>query len=80
MEIWPQQACSTMFSLIPKIVTSERPIALIPTLIRRWEALRAPEVAKLQQKYRVDRDAADGRNGGRSPANGVGNSTGGGKI
>ena len=23
-----------------------------------------PEVAKWQQKYRVDRDAADGRNGG----------------
>ena len=30
-------------------VTSERPIALMPTLIRWWEALRAPEVAKWQQ-------------------------------
>ena len=29
-----------------KNVTSERPIALMPTLIRWWEALRAPEVAK----------------------------------
>ena len=28
------------------------------------EALRAPEVAKWQQKYRVDWDATDGRNGG----------------
>ena len=42
---WPQQACTTMF-LIPKNVTSERPIALMTTLIRWWEALRAPEVAK----------------------------------
>ena len=61
---WPQQACTRMFFLIPKNVTSERPIALMTTLIRWWEALRAPEVAKWQQKYRVDWDAADGRNGG----------------
>ena len=61
---WPQQACTTMFFLIPKNLTSERPIALMPTLIRWWEALRAPEVAKWQQKYRVDWDAIDGRNGG----------------
>ena len=61
---WPQQACTTMFFLIPKNVMSERPIALMPTLIRWWEALRAPEVAKWQLKYRVDWDATDGRNGG----------------
>ena len=61
---WPQQACTTMFFLIPKNVTSERPSALMPTLIRWWEALRAPEVAKWQQKYRVDWDATDGRSGG----------------
>ena len=60
---WPQQACTTMF-LIPKNVTSERPVALMPTLIRWWEALRASEVAKWQQKYCVDWDATDGRNGG----------------
>ena len=53
-----------MFFLIPKNVTSERPIALMPTLIRWWEALRAPEVAKWQQKYRVDWDATDDRDGG----------------
>ena len=29
-----------------------------------WKALRAPDVAKCQQKYRVDWDATDGRNGG----------------
>ena len=50
--------------LIPKNVTSERPIALMPTLIRCWEALRAFEVEKWKQKYRVDWDATDGRNGG----------------
>ena len=61
---WPQQACTSMFFLILKNVTSERPIALMPTLIRWWEALRAPEVAKWQQKYPVEWDVTDGRNGG----------------
>ena len=61
---WLQQACTTRFFLKPKNVTSERPIALVPTLIRWWKALRAPEVAKWQQKYRVDWDATDRRNGG----------------
>ena len=61
---WPQQACTTMFFLIPKNGTSERPIALVPMLIRWWEALRVPEVAKWQHKYQVDWDATDGRNGG----------------
>ena len=61
---WPQQACTAMFFLIPESVTSERPIALMPTLIRWWAALRAPDVAKWQQKYRVDLDPTDGRNGG----------------
>ena len=50
--------------LILKKVMNERSIALMPTLIRWWEALRASEVAKWQQKYRVDWGAADGRNGG----------------
>ena len=49
---YTQQACTTMFFLIPENVTSERPIALTPTLIRWWEALRAPDVAKWQQKCR----------------------------
>ena len=42
----------------------QRPIALMPTSVRWWEALRAPEVAKWQQKYRAEWDATDGRNGG----------------
>ena len=57
-------AATRMLFVIPKNVTSERPIALMPTLICWWEALRAPAVAKWQQKYRVDWDATDGRNGG----------------
>ena len=61
---WPQQACTTMFFLIPKCVTSERPIALVHSMIRWWEALRAPEVAKWQQKYRIEWDATEGRSGG----------------
>ena len=44
-----------------KNVTSERPIALMPTLIRWWEAMRAPEVAKWQQKYRVDHSKRCGK-------------------
>ena len=60
---WPQQACTTMFFIIPKNVTGERPIALMPTMIRWWEALRAPEVAKWQYTYRIEWDATDGRNG-----------------
>ena len=57
-------ACTSMFFLVPKNVTSERPIALMPTLIRWWEAMRASEVAKWQQKYRIEWDATDGRIGG----------------
>ena len=45
---WPQQACTTMFFLIPKNVTSERPLCA--------DAERAQEVAKWQQKYRMDWD------------------------
>ena len=52
---WPQQAGTTMLFLIPKNVTSERPIALMPTLMRWWEATRA--------KCRVDWDATHGQNG-----------------
>ena len=54
----------TMFSLIPKNVASERPIALQPSMIRWWEELRAPEVLRWQQKYRIEWDARDGRYGG----------------
>ena len=32
----PQQVCTTMLFLIPENVTSERPTALIPTLLRWW--------------------------------------------
>ena len=56
--------------LDPKNVTSERPIARMPTLIRWWEALRAPEVAKWQQKYGVDWDATDGSGVGNIDGNG----------
>ena len=61
---WPQQACTTMFFLIRENVTSGRPVAPMPTLIRWWKALSSPEVAKWQMKYRVGWDATDGRNGG----------------
>ena len=50
--------------LIPKNVTSERPTALLPTVIRWWEAVRASEVMEWQQRCRIEWDAIDGRNGG----------------
>ena len=46
--------------LDPKKGTSKRPMALMLTMIR-W---RAPEEAKWQDKYRVELDVTDGRNGG----------------
>ena len=36
---WPQQACTTMFFFKLKNVMSVRPVALMPTLIRWWEAV-----------------------------------------
>ena len=42
-------------------VRADYAFANVETLV---EALRAPEVANWQQKYRVDWDATDGRNGG----------------
>ena len=61
---WPQQACTKMFFLKSKNVTTERPIALMSAMVRWWEALRAPEVAKWQHKCRFEWDPTDGRNGG----------------
>ena len=55
----PQQTCTKMFFLIPKNVTSERQISLVPTLVGSIEGTRSGEVAK----YRVTWDATDGRNG-----------------
>ena len=65
---FPQQACTRMFFLTPKNVTTERPIALMPAMVRWWEALRAPEIAKWQHKYRFEWDTIDGRNGGAERA------------
>ena len=38
--------CTTMFFLIPKNVTSERPVALMPTLIRWWGAFEGTRSGK----------------------------------
>ena len=61
---WPEQVCTTMFFLILKDITSERPIALMPTMIRWCEALRASEMEKWHYKHRIDWDTRDRRNGG----------------
>ena len=51
--------CTTTFFLIPKNVTSERSIALVPTLILWLEWLRAPEVSQWQDRHRVGWGRAD---------------------
>ena len=62
---WPAQASTLPFLHFPKHVTSERPIALLPTLLRWWEWLRAPVVQEWEKKRRrVKWDATEGRNGG----------------
>ena len=76
---WPQQACTTIFFLIPKNVTSEQPIALMPTMIRWWEALTAPEVAKWQMKYRVEWECHRWSQR-RSTAHSLGNLVGDGQV
>ena len=53
-----------MFFLIPKNGTSERSLALLPTLIRWWEWFRASEVSRWQEWDRLGWDATDGRSGG----------------
>ena len=45
---WPQHACTKRFFLIPMNVTSERPIAFMPTLytlVGSLESARGSEVA-----------------------------------
>ena len=51
----------------------------MPTLIRSWEAMRALEVAKWQQRCRIDWDATDGRNL-RAQAYSMGNVDGDGEV
>ena len=57
---WPEQASTTMFLLILKNVTSERPTALLPTLSWWWRWLRAPMV----QEWMSKKKQYVGRNGG----------------
>ena len=61
--LWPQQACTTMYFLIPRNITRERSIALLGTIIRWWEGLRQGEVKEWQERYLVKWDATSGRNG-----------------
>ena len=70
---WPQQACTTMFFLIPKDVTSDR---LIDSLVGSLESTRSGEVA-------AEVSSGLGRHGlskRRRSANSVGSIDGNGKI
>ena len=57
---WPQEACTFFFEKKKKNATSERPNALLPTLVW-WDWLRALESKK---GTALEWDATDGRNGG----------------
>ena len=62
---WSQQACTTMFFLIFKNVTRERPVAFMPTvdpLVASLESTGSGKVAV--EVVELDWDATDGRNGG----------------
>ena len=52
-----------MFFLVRKNATSDRPIALLRTLIRWWEWLRAPVLEEWRKESGVRWDAAEGSNG-----------------
>ena len=56
-EVWPANASITLFLLIPESTTSARPIALLPTLIRWWEWLRASAVVEWNGRHTVTGDA-----------------------
>ena len=60
VERWVQ-ASTLLFFLIPKNVTSERPIALLSTVIRWWEWLTAPVIQEWKKKSRVEWDATQGK-------------------
>ena len=47
---WPVQASTLVFFLIPKKLSSERPIASLPTLIQWWERWRASVVQDNQER------------------------------
>ena len=53
----PSRASTTMFFLFPKSATSERPLALLPLVIRWWKWLRAPAVVELKNGKIVKWDA-----------------------
>ena len=55
---------TSLFFLVPKHVTSERPIALLPTLIRWWEWVGAPVIQEWKKRSRVKWNATEGSNGG----------------
>ena len=75
---WPQEACTTMFFLIPKNVTSEadRAHANVDSLVRSLESTRSGEVAA-EVSSRMGRHGWSKR---RSSTNGVGNIDGKGKV
>ena len=61
---WPTNANTTPFFLIPKSVTSERPIALLPTLVSWWEWLRHPSAVEWKSRFSITWDACSKYVGG----------------
>ena len=39
---WPEQIQTLVYFLVPKTPTGERPIGLMPSIVRVWERMRKP--------------------------------------
>ena len=46
---WPQAASTSLIHLIPKTVAGTRPIGLLPTVVRIYERIRRPVVARWRE-------------------------------
>ena len=57
---WPVQASTLLFFILPKNVTGEGPISLLPTLIRWREWLGAPVVQQRRKRCKVSWDGREG--------------------
>ena len=66
--VWPTNASTTFFFLIPESTTSERPLALLPTFIRWWEWPRASTVVEWKGRHNVTWDACSKYVGGAERA------------
>ena len=60
--VWPERQQCILYFLLLKANGKDRPIGLLPSLIRIWEAIRAPELWKWEKDHEEDWNwCAEGR-------------------